>query len=195
MAYTDDEYRVTIRGTVGPAEEWANTWSFLDVSSDDAIADAVTRFHTFYGALLEIQSTSYHVLTCAIKNLGTGVTVFPIWEDQVGTNGAQLLPTQLAVRVSLDDNAGHRGGPFLCGFTEGNNADNGLLSSTHQTLIAGAVDSLAANLVTDGLQLRIDRPSVAGTVVALQCRVGQRFDVIRKRGNDTVESYVAASLA
>lgn len=195
MAYTDDEYKATVHGVVGDSELWVNTWSFLNITEADPVFRIVQKLRQFYDDLLEIMCDQWQVTGITVRNLGTEVSSDPTYEEQVGASGNDLLPTQLAVRVSLDDLIGHRGGPFLSGWQTGSVTTNGLLEPSHQAIVSTAVDDLAQALEDNGMQLRIDRPTALTTVGALRSKVGQRFDVIRKRSNDTPESYIVADLS
>lgn len=195
MAYTSDEWELVIRGMTGPSEEWANVWCFSGTTDLGEVQDVVDAFHAFHSAIGEIQSAQYTATQARVRNLLSGAIPVVSWATVTGGSSSQLLPTQLAIRLSLDDGAGHRGGPFLGGWQEGNNADNGLFQTTHRDLVADAVEDLAGAIVTAGGLLALNRPSVGTTVGVLHARVGRRFDVIRKRSNDTPEEYATRLVA
>lgn len=194
MAYTANEFLVIVEGTIASSEIWSNTWCVLDTVGGQDRQVAVNIVHSFYNAILGALSDQCIGLTATTRELSTSVSTPRAWDDTPGSLSADLLPTECAVRVSLNDRNNHRGGPFLCGFTISSVESDGRLLELHQVLLADEVQDLAQNLLGLGWQLRINRPSVGNTVVALEGKVGEVFDVIRKRRNDIPESYLVRDL-
>jgi hypothetical protein len=166
----------------------------LDVTGAGPHSEVVPDFHEFYSDIASVLANDTTITTVLIKELSTGVSIPAAFEDITGGSASDLLPTSLAIRVSLDNQLGVNGGPYLAGFSTAALTTTGRLSSTVRTTLLGATDALASSLVTRGYQLRIDRPSVLTTVVAAQARIGERFDVIRRRTNDTPENYASTDL-
>lgn len=195
MAYTNNEYRITVRGTLGTGEIFNNVWSVLDVVGGQSIAEVGPLFHAFYTDVAAEELSSHcDIVGATAKNLGTLVQSEFSWENISGSDLDNMLPSQCAVRVSLTGPGGTHGGPFLAGFSINAVNDQGLLDPGHADALVAATVTLAEDLVTAGWALRIDRPSIASTVVASTVRVGERIDVIRKRANELSESYTVASL-
>jgi hypothetical protein len=194
VAYTANEYKIVVAGTVGTYEAWSNDWCVLDVGATDPIATAVAQVRGFYNDLTADLHTSWHAASVHTYNLSSGAATTPTWTSFAGANVSPILPTQVAVRVSLDDLIGHHGGPFIPGYTNASLSSIGTFDTAFRGRLLGAVEGLASGLLANGFQLRINRPSVGSTVAALQARVGTRFDVIRKRSDNTPESYASALL-
>lgn len=198
MAYTADMVRVAVRGTVGSFEAWSNTWSFLDISGTSS-ADRnqlAADINNFYGDptnVLPYLGTAWHAVGATLTELVDGSTIELPWTTATGTSAVDLLPTQLGVRISLSSGH-HRGGPFLCGFTEVANGATGLLTTTAQNDLVDALELFAGTLTGHDWSLALDRPTVSTVVDVFGAKIGQRFDVIRKRANDTAEAYATASI-
>lgn len=194
MAYTDEEYLVTVNGRIADGEIWANVWCILRTDDTKAVQVGVNQIRGFYNDLIASLSNDWHADSAHVRNLGTGVSFAASWETFAGEAGADNLPTECALRLSLSDLAGHNGGPYLSGFTVANLEGAGKAAIGTQTAIVGAVDALASGLLANGFQLRLNRPSVSQTVAPLQAKVGRTYDVIRKRRNQSDESYSTVSL-
>lgn len=186
---------VTVRGNLAPSEIWTNTWAFKETDPAAVPQDAVTTLHGFYANLAaEWMPTEFTAVGATIKDLSTGITSDAVWATITGADTQDILPTQLGVRVSLNDNANHRGGPFLCGFSKIAAAEDGVLDTGCQTDIATELANMAATLATEDYLIGIHRPTTDTVVTATQGRVGQRFDVIRKRSNANMEAYDLVAL-
>lgn len=194
MAYTANEFLVVIEGTLQSSEVWSNTWAVLDTVGGQSRQDAVDSFHQMYVDLKADLSNDWNALTATTRELLGNTSTPRAFEDIVGVRTGDNLPTECAVRISLNDQNGHNGGPFIGGFTVNVINSDGTLASTQQTNFSGAVQNLVANLDADQFSLRINRPSVSTTVQALQVKTGKTFDVIRRRRNAVLESYVVGSL-
>lgn len=197
MAYTDNEYRVQVRGNVGDSEMWNNTWSFLDLDGAQDPADLGPLLNAFYGDIggfASWLSNDWVTVGATAKNLMTNALIELPWANQTGSSEGELLPTQLAMRVSLSGAAGARGGPFLTGFVVAA-VDGSLIDADCVSDFIGALEQFTASLTANDWQLRIDRPTTNVTAAVLAGRVGERFDVIRKRANDTAESYSTFTVA
>lgn len=195
MAYTNEEYLVTVSGRIPSGEIWSNTWAILRIDTGVAVQTGVNQIRGFYNDLIARLSNDWHADAAHVRNLGTGVSFDATWESFAGTLTSDNLPTECAIRVSLNDLAGHNGGPFIAGSTIANVNPDGTIASSVTAVFIGAIDALASALLANGFQLRLNRPSVSQTVAPLQAKVGVVFDVIRKRRNAINESYVTASLA
>ena len=192
MAYTNNEYRVQVRGSLANGtESFINTWTVLDVTTGQDVNELAAIFRDFYIAAAALEMSSWTTIIGArAKNLGTGlVTDLAPFVAVDGDDLADPMPTQIGVRVSLTGPAGLNGGPFIPGWSKNAGDEFGLFS--HASQLATAAHDLCTDLVAAGWQLRIDRPTLSQTVAVLSGRVGKRFDVIRKRANDIVEGYTA----
>lgn len=195
MAYTNNEYRINVRGTIGSSEIFSNTWAVLDVVGGQSIAEVAPILRGFYAdAYLGQVSSHTSAVGATAKNLGTLVQTELSWEEVVGDDLADLLPTQCGIRVSLTGPLGVHGGPFLAGFSVNATDSEGLYNPASAGIVATALEDMVAALEAAGWNLRIDRPTAATTVAVTQARIGQRFDVIRKRANDLAESYIVVTL-
>lgn len=191
MAYVAGDVAVEIKGTTLGGEIWSNSWAAEDVVDATARTNLATRFHQFYDALSPALITDWHASTCLIRDLFANVTYEMPWEDIPGENIDGPLPQQVSVRVSLSAGANARGGPFICGWPVSAVDANGLLDVTDQTLVADEVEDLGEGIDGDGMALGLHSPTSSAVLTVFQARVGQRFDVIRKRSNDILEAYVA----
>jgi hypothetical protein len=194
MPYTANEYLIVVTGRLQGPEVWSNTWAVLDVGAATPTSSAVAQVRGFYNDIIGEFSNEWHADAASVKQLSTGISSPATWETFAGSDAGDDLPSECAIRVSLDDQQGHRGGPFLGGFTTNALASDGRVAAATVTVIAGALDALASGLVSNGYQLRINRPTVSQTVVALRGRVGTVYDVIRKRRNNIAESYTSVDL-
>lgn len=190
MAYTVNEYRVTVRGALDTGEIWNNVWTVLDTVGGQSVTELAAPFHAFYESVFatSISSEASHT-GATVKNLNTNVVTELVWEGGVGDDLANLMPTQCAIRVSLSGTGGSRGGPFLAGWSKNAVEQGGFLVGAEQALLIGAAETLFEALEALGWTLRIDKPSTATTTQVTQIRIGQRFDVIRKRAGELAESY------
>lgn len=194
MAYNTNEFQVIAQGSLGGVERWSNTWTFLELSGFTSRQATADQVRALYAQLVARFHTSWDADGAIIRDLNTGNGEPADWEVVAGTGSTNLAPTQLATRISLDNLAGVRGGPFLSGYTISAIGAGGIVAGGVVTDLIDAVDTLASAGLNEGYQMRIDRPSVETTVAALRARVGARFDVIRSRANDTQESYTSTTL-
>jgi len=187
MAYTNEMNRLTVRGAFENGEVWTNTWAFVGTG---ALQDAVDDFHTFYASVFGGDISSHTTAVGAVnRRLGDGLVTEMDWSTITGDDLADLLPTSSAIRVSLSAGIGHRGGPFISGWSVNAVDANGNLLTAEQTNIADALESLRVDLIGHDYLLGLDSPQDELVREVTQGRVGLRFDVIRKRTNDLAESY------
>lgn len=195
MAYVAGDFRFRVSGTFDNGESWVNTWAFRNIADGTLREATVSDLHAFYAAaFLASVSSHTHAVACTSKNLFTGSTIEEDWESISGDDLADLLPTQCAVRISLNSQSGVNGGPFLAGFSVNAVDENGDLVVGERTVLTSALGGLAESELSGGRQLGIERATVPEVVVASRGRVGTRFDVIRKRANDRAESYSTVDL-
>lgn len=192
MAYTVNEYRIQIRGSFTGGEIWNHTWAVLDVTGGQDINDAGAIFNLFYEDLAAFSqfSTDWSAVGATAKNLNTGVTTELTWSLETGVGTSSPLPPQLAIRVSLTGTGPVHGGPFINGWASAALDASGQLDPSGVTNLITALETLTSSLTGAGFALRIDRPTVDQTVGVVQGRIGERFDVIRKRANALPEAYV-----
>lgn len=195
MAYTNDMYRVIVRGTLcDGAESWYNSWTVLDDTGGQDITEITVSLAAFYTAIFDAEISSHTTRQGATaRNLGTGVATELAIGTDTGNDLADPMPSQVAVRYSLSGLAGTHGGPFIAGWSKNAGDDAGLLSSANQTVLADALEDFWAAIDGLGWVLAIDRPTAETVDGVVQARVGQRFDVIRKRANDIAEAYVTVT--
>lgn len=195
MAYSAGDVVVEIKGTGIGNEIWSNSWGVtgaVDAASRQLAVDAV---HAFYNDIAGLYGTGTEAAVALVHDKFANVTYIQSFAAVAGTEASKPLPTQLAVRVSLKAGVNIRGGPFLTGFSiDQVSTTGGLLDSTAQATIVGEVEDLYAQLDADGMALAIDSPTNLAMFDVVEARVGQRFDVIRKRANDILEDYVTATL-
>lgn len=196
MAYSAGDILVTVTGTTGSFENWTNSWCFEGIDTADE-QSAVDALHDFYDELTvnATLSDTWAARSATVRRLLAGVTFIPSWITLFGGNASDQLPTQLAVRVSLTSASGHNGGPFLSGWSVASNNGTGKLATNDQADIIAALANLDTAIQALGGFIAINRPTGPEVVRAVQGRVGERFDVIRSRGNDTAESYSATTLS
>lgn len=192
MAYDNGDFRIRVDGVVA-TEQWANTWTVHRTDPGAAIQDAVDAFHAFYEDIATLAwSAECSARAAHWKQLNTAAHGDGAWTTVVGALAQKMLPPEVAVRVSLSDDLGARGGPFLAGFTVGSLDDDGHFQNAAD--VVTAVSDLATALAADDWQIVIDRPTLVGVSVATLVRVGEVYDVIRKRRNELPENYASAVL-
>lgn len=195
MAYVAGDYRFTVQGTLGSGEQWINRWAVRDVVGPTERGEVVSALHAMYTDIYLLHiSSSAKAVSCQSKNLFTDTVTEEAWEDITGDDLSTLLPTQCAIRASLNSQTGVNGGPFIAGWSDNAVATGGLLEVADQTGLLAAVSGFADALLADDMTLCIERPTTEELVTADRARVGLRFDVIRKRANDLAESYAVADL-
>lgn len=195
MAYTAGDLLITVRGNLAPAEIWTNTWAFKVSGGAPDWPAVVDALEVFYGALASTWfPNEYTAVGATVKALDTGISTEATWALITGVNAQDILPTQLAVRVSLSDDAGHQGGPFLAGWSKQASAEDGVIDTGVVTDIIDGMDTLNTAVVAADFVIGIHRPTTLTVVEATQARVGQRFDVIRKRSNNNAEAYASTVL-
>lgn len=195
MAYDAGDILVTVRGNLDPGEIWTNTWAFVEVSPGSTPQDAVDDLHAFYAGLFATwMASECTAVGAVIKDLASGVSSEAAWESIAGSNVQDILPTQLAIRLSLSDDIGTRGGPFIPGWAKQASAEDGVIDSGVVTDISSELATLDTAVTTNGYRIGIHRPSVPDVRVATVGRVGERFDVIRKRANALSEGYTSTIL-
>lgn len=195
MAYVSGEILLIVEGMTGATERWSNTWAFNSVDLADE-ADVVSALHGFY-EYLTVNATlndAWSTTNATLRRLASGVSENVAWEGLAGGNAGILAPTQLAARVSINDVDGHSGGPFISGWSVASIGEGGLLLAADQTDLAAAVDALNTEVTATGAFIGLHRPTIQSVPTATRARVGQRFDVMRSRGNDTSEAYVTVNL-
>lgn len=194
MAYTTDDYRFSVTGVLGSFEVFSNTWTVTDIGGTNPVVDCVPALRGFYQAIDDWLSADMSIDACQVRNLGTNVVTDFTWASIPGLNTQALLPTQLAVRVSLRSALAQNGGPFIVGWAKQASTDQGLVLPDVVDDLLAAVVAMDNALEAQGYNLAIDRPTGPEVVDASQVRIGSRFDVIRKRANQVMENYVTASL-
>src|SRR6185312_13059763 len=161
MAYAAGDYKLVIRGTFDNGETWSNTWAFHQ-STPHTLQDDIDAFHDFYTAvyaLLNGISDNTHATTATVKDLDTDELTDMVWNDVTGSQASSLLPTECAIRVTL--NAGQsNGGPFFAGWSTDSVDADGNLTSTLQGNFADAVEDLVTALNALDSVLMLDKPSV-----------------------------------
>lgn len=196
MAYSAGDVMVTVSGTTGVFEAWTNTWTFegIDAANEQSCIDAL---HDFYEELtLNVTlSNDWSARGAVLRRLLAGTSLVGSWSILSGGNTTDNLPSQLAVRVSLASISGHNGGPFLTGWTVASNTADGQLLDTDQVDIVSALANLDTAIQALGGFIALNRPTAPEVVRVVQGRVGERFDVIRSRANDTPESYETTTLS
>lgn len=190
MAYVAGDYRFVVRGALASGETWANTWAFSGIDNPTERAAVATALHQFYDDINGILSNDWSALTCQSKNLFTTIITDETFSGLVGGTATDMMPGQIAVRLSLFSALGQNGGPFLCGFVNTDTENNGQLSSSSQSTIRDAASDFGDAIVAAGVTWGLDRPTAPEVVDVARFRVGRRFDVIRKRANDVGESYL-----
>lgn len=195
MAYSAFHFKINITGMAGPSEQWSNDWAVIDFEETPGdVDDVVQALHDAYDAWTIWQGDEYTAVAARSTQLLTGIQVEHSWATITGVSTQDILPTQLALRASLNTTAGVNGGPFLAGWSKQASGSDGLVVTTVQQDVVDEVVTLQTAIGLAGWRLGIHRPTLEIVVPAVRVRSGQRFDVIRKRGNDTPENYVIATL-
>lgn len=195
MPYTTNDHEVQVRGTFDNGESWVNVWAFEMQDPGADKADLATALHAFYAEVYLLHISSHtKAVGATVKNLVTDVVTEATWATITGDDLADLLPTQCAVRLSLKALPNINGGPFLAGWSVNATDSDGLLNTSDQTGIQSALATLDDALIAADWRIGIKRPTVTDVALATQGRIGQRFDVIRKRANDLAEGYVTTVL-
>jgi len=189
MAYTDDDLRVVIRGNLPGGEIWANTWAVKDLG-DFPSQDLADAFHAFYGALAGIWANTTTATDITITRLSTNEELGASWTTVTGDDTSpSAMPNECAVRLSLSAPDNVRGGPFLTGFSVATCADDGNFAASNQSEVGGAFDTLCTDLTLIDHALCINKTQDEELVFVTQGRIGQVFDVIRRRRNKLSENY------
>lgn len=195
MAYSAGDLLITVRGNLDPAEIWTNTWAFKVDGLNPDYLQVVDALEVFYGALAtDWLPVEFTAVGATVKALDTGISTEASWNLITGQNVQDILPTQLAVRVSLSGAGGVQGGPFLPGWSKQASAEDGVIDSGAVTDIIDGIDTLNTAVQAADFVIGIHRPTNSTVVQATQARVGQRFDVIRKRSNNNAEAYASTIL-
>lgn len=192
MAFTTDDWRLQIRGDLPGGEIWVNTWCVQATDPGSEIQDAADVFHAFYVALeANFHNTLWTHVGCTAKNLSSGAIFDLDWVGGSGNDGDDSLPNQDGIRISLSALPQRRGGPFLPGWDLGALTSTGMLNNTAVTALVAALEDVRDDLATANFALAIESPTDLVTSAVTMARVGNRFDVIRKRANSQAESYTA----
>lgn len=194
MAYVAGDFLVEVRGTTTGGEIWSNTWGFTGVTTSTEEQDVVTALHSFYNDMAAVCSNEWTAQVATGRNLFANTSDDYDFEEIVGTLTGNNLPSQCAIRVSLTAEGNVQGGPFLTGFTVAALDASGLIASGTSSVIVTEVDELNTLVLAAGGFLAIHRPTVLSMSTVTKARVGQRFDIIRKRANDILEAYTVVSL-
>lgn len=190
MPYTVDDVQVLVTGNTGNGETWVNSWTFRNDGGAGDLTVLGGIVHDFYEGINDEQSAAYSAVAAEAVNLSTGLRTQLAWSTIIGDDASVILPSQLAVRLSLVAALGVRGGPFLPGWSNAAITTGGALTTTAQADIGNALGAMFVALAAADWVLSINRPSLDDAVDVLYGKVGRRFDVIRKRANDTPENYI-----
>lgn len=191
VAFTDNEVAIRIDGVTG-SESWANSWTVreTDVSAD--INDVGAALHTFYDGLSSAFWTAQTSATSGTWRTLTGSDsgVFS-WASITGANAGPLLPTECAIRISATAPFNRHGGCFLTGFRGGSLDTGGVFTGASD--VATLITTLWQDVFDANYEFVLaDRVALDVNVVN-RFRVGEVFDVIRKRRNDLPEAYQDAT--
>lgn len=189
MPYTNDHYLILVEGDTGGLDSFVNTWAVEDVGAVQDPQDAVDIIHAFYDGINDEQSAAYQALSASIVHLIDGTKTEADWAAVVGGDASPVLPTQIAVRLSLRGALNVNGGPFLPGWSNAANDGGGILTATAQADIETAFTALRDAMTAADWRLCINRPTVEDLAPVFQAKVGRRFDVIRRRANEQPEQY------
>lgn len=190
MAYADGDYRFVVRGNFS-TEQWNNVWSFRQTAPPAGdIQDIADALHAFYLAndVGNLMSAAWSAVGCTAHDLFAGDSI-ELDFTTIGGTGADPLPPQCAIRLSITSAPNIRGGPFLCGFDVNQVDGAGGATSACIAELQTNANALFAAAQTALFELCVDSPSTPALATATAARLGERFDVIRKRANDLAESY------
>ena len=185
---------MVVQGVMADNEIWSNTWAVEGATGAPNKVEATNRVHNFYNQIAGELVVNWNAQVATVVDLFANTSTDVFFDDVPGTNIDGPLPSQLAVRVSLSAGVNVRGGPFLGGWPTSACDADGLLDSTIQTLVADEVEDLSDELVAEGMALALHSPTNVALFPVFQARVGQRFDVIRKRANEILESYITRAI-
>lgn len=196
--YGANDLAVVVTGTLNSAESWSNSWAFTSTVTPDDAQDVVDILHAFYAHLaddLPVLSDEWLAVDARAVALAGPVEVPVTWTTIDGEQGENMLPTECALRLSATGVDGARGGPFLAGFTTACVDADGTLLASYKAEVVACVQALADDLVASDYTLALRRPGPAVLEEVLTVRVGEVFDVIRKRRNDLPENYSSVVFA
>lgn len=189
MAYVNGDILVEVKGVTSGPEIWSNTWAVEGATSLALKEEAVARVHNFYNQIDALLCDTWEAQVATVHDLFANTSQDVFFDDVAGTSAFGPLPQQIAVRVSLSAGVNVRGGPFLTGFASDRVDADGLFDSASQIIVADEAEDLAEELAAEGLGLALHSPTNTALFTVYQVRVGQRFDIIRKRANEILESY------
>lgn len=172
-------------------------------------ADLADDFWTFLNALAPYWSNKFawtHVKVAPILatgKYGAGSSIYTFTTPLVGAAANPNLPPEVAVAASLRAQIlgrRGRGRMYLPAFTTAGMDGDGLVASTLRTAIAAQMKTLVTNFEdapgTESLTPLVVVTS-AGSLTAVrpqETRVGNHFDVQRRRQQDVVEAYTSLTL-
>lgn len=189
MAYSDGEYLVNVRGTLATAEQWSNTWCFGTAGTPDLTALA-NCLHDFYDTIAtSLWTTIVTSPSASWRRLDGGGNGDLDWANITGSIATDLIPTEVAWRLSMTDVNNKKGGPFLAGFGVNTLGPDGGLDDAALDVITGALDQLHDDLVLEDWLLSLNSPTTETTAIVEKVRVGRIGDAIRRRRNDLPEEY------
>lgn len=194
MAFTDDDWRVVVRGNLANGEVWANTWGIRDLVDADP-QDVADAFHNTYAGWAGVWANTTTADQITIVKLGTNTEQIVSWTTITGEDDTNpALPNECAIRLSLTGDGGVRGGPFLAGFSTVVLNDSGNVDGTIRTNLMGAVEALRDELALVDAVLGIIRPTAEDVVTVQTARIGRVIDAIRRRRNDITEDYLSLDM-
>jgi len=195
VAFTSNDFRFIVRGTFDNGEVWFNRFAAQRTDGGADPQDVVDALNAMYS---DIYSTSISSHTQAVgatyQQLSGPGAVEATWPVLTGDDLADLLPTECAIRLSLSTASGVRGGPFLAGWSvNAVDADGQLVDGIAGDVVGFYAAFYASAVAADWIPA-IERPTASTLNLINRARVGETFDVIRKRRNALAEAYEVIAL-
>lgn len=202
MALVDQTVRVSVNGSLSGNERWANVWHVRYLGTDPAdpvldadLDDVEADFVTFYTALLDRQANVTTVDNMILSQLGDVRPPRAYGPALTGTGGTDILPTQLAVCLTLNtETAGRsfRGRIFIAGLDNNAlSAGSPRLTTTYRDDIGNSAAALSTALAANAAPAAIavySRKLDVATLVS-SYRVGTVIDTQRRRRAAINEQY------
>lgn len=187
MAYTAGDYAITVVGNLPGGEVFANRWCVSRTDPGADPQDAVAALRDFYLVWSNACNEDWEATGADVRDLAAEVSFGGTWATVPGQEDTNNpLPDEVAVRISFKAGAAN-GGPYMCGLSVAHVDPTGNLAAGSRTAFAAGLSNLIDDLVAADFVLALDTKGSLETVT--QIRLGQVFDVIRRRRNKLSESY------
>lgn len=190
MAYSPEDHSVVVRGNLPGGEVWANTWAYDAATLTGDHQDVADAFHQLYEDLAAVMTDPWTASQVSVRNLSSGDEVPVSWANIIAGLTNDAIPPECALRISLRAAGSVRGGPFISGWSIQVLDPAGNIDDPNRDIVVAAFTTFFATLAALDVFLSINRPTLEVLAHVVDARVGQVFDVIRRRRNSLNEDYV-----